>query len=950
MKRLIGFVIISALAALVCCSYWFGWLSNVKFIETCYTGLSSFGKTISDKISFIGKLNLKPQFISIMFILCCLVVFFILYFLIFGLIAHSQKKKKKAKAKKKEMEEEKKVEELKPNEIPLMANGQPIQIPANAANGQVYQRTYQTTNTVNNDVLTEAELEEEFHWKKFVGGRRVVRAIVSIVLAVIGLLLIAIRVVWQLKTPTGEAGIAILEPLFKADWFKSVMGFFDNISNNVLRQFMPDPSDPTKNFFIGDVINGQTLYLQDLFEILIMLFVTFLVIMAYLLITALLCYCLRKPNAKKRANKAKEKYLEDVKNGTAPSLRRKNVGYGNTYITYFGQMAQDQQVVHSYAEPIGEAETMLQETNSEYISPTKAELLIGGSNFVGGDITKIATLDILDESSVQSDEGISYLESLGDGVKEVDEETKPYEEYEELDEEVKEETEEVVEEPVTIEEVVEEEKPFDLLSVDIERIFKRKEVTEDVDTENIHELIDFDEDGFAYRLEVNGEMMIAEGMNEDSPSTIDLSLAGEDYGLLDHIDELTLIEEPDFELINKVSLLQPEFVVASAAEQIHYPNISEEEFHEDEFLKETSRVYEQYETEVIDKYVPRNKPDELVATEEQEKWLERVDPTPLVAVDANDWPREDTMIDDVGALRIYLDEGEKSVEFDRTRKPNYLAPEIYELDDEEEVVEEQPVVEEKEEPSKALKPLHEIKERKKITPIFVQKKEEVEEKEEIKPLAGPLHEITERSQKKDIKPVEINSNIRFNLRRFQTSVYHGNLTSQQAFELGVTKVAPVVNPVVKGAANDNAVPEWMKRIKEREARKQGVDSVKIKTAEDIGSVWDVNTKEDVVKTVNDFSLRRKRKVDVVEEQQQPVEEENKIVVLKPKAPIKPVEVKPKEEEKVEEKVEEVKPIAKPLAPIHKINRPTNIKPTGIKPIKPIKPVAPINSNKKDQDK
>ena len=74
------------------------------------------------------------------------------------------------------------------------------------------------------------------------------------------------------------------------------------------------------------------------------------------------------------------------------------------------------------------------------------------------------------------------------------------------------------------------------------------------------------------------------------------------------------------------------------------------------------------------------------------------------------------------------------------------------------------------------------------------------------------------------------------------------------------------------------------------------------------------------------------------------------MVLKPKAPIKPVEVKPKEEEKVEEKVEEVKPIAKPLAPIHKINRPTNIKPTGIKPIKPIKPVAPINSNKKDQDK
>ena len=83
-------------------------------------------------------------------------------------------------------------------------------------------------------------------------------------------------------------------------------------------------------------------------------------------------------------------------------------------------------------------------------------------------------------------------------------------------------------------------------------------------TSGVGSTLYFDEDGFAYRLEVNGEMMIAEGMNEDSPSTIDLSLAGEDYGLLDHIDELTLIEEPDFELINKVSLLQPEFVVASS--------------------------------------------------------------------------------------------------------------------------------------------------------------------------------------------------------------------------------------------------------------------------------------------------------------------------------------------------------------------------------------------------
>lgn len=937
MKRLIGFIVILALLAVACCSYYFNWFGDVGFFKMIYTNLTDFGGYLAKNISFLNKLDHK--LITLIFISLCAVVFFALYFLIFGLIAHAKKKKLKEKKEKEKLEANKNEEKNNSNS-PLMNNisGLPPQL----NNPGIYQKTYQTYQSSGavSEQLSEEELDEEFHWSKFVGGKKVVRTIVSIILGIAGLIFLFLRFVWQLKLPNGNSGIGFLDPLFQAQWFKSMMGWLDSISNDFLRQFMPSPTDPAKNFVVGNVLNGQHFYLQDLFEVLIIIFAIFIIIMIYLLITYWLCYLCRKPNAKKRAAKAKEKYLEDLANGTAPSIRRKNEGGGNTYITYFGQVSQYGQPLPSQAEQVGNVESAINDTEQEFISPTKAELLIGGSNFIGGDVTKIAALDPLDESGAQTDDAITYIESLAEGVHEVEEE-KPYEEYEEYESVSEEQQEEE-----TIEEVEEQEEKeeFKLDGIFIDRIFASSSSEEDVDTEMINELIDFDEDGFAYRLEVNGEMNINESSEDDLPGSNELTLAGDDSALLDHIDELTLIEEPDFELINKVSLMQPEFIVANGAGQLYYPNLDDEV--SEEVNHQDGSVFGEFEQEVIDRYVERNKPDDLVASEEQEELLRRIDPTPLVPVESSEWPREDTMIDDVGALRIYLDEGEKSVEFDRTRKPNYLAPEIYELEDEEAVEE---IEEVKEDDSKKIKPLHDIRERKKISPIFVAKKEEVVEEKEIKPLAGPLHEITERSQKKDIKPVEINSNLRFNLKRFTTSTYHGNLTSQQAFELGVTKVSPVVNPVAKGAASDSSVPDWMKKIKEREAKKQGVDSVKIKQAEDIGSVWDINTKEEVVKTVNDFSLRRKKKVEV--EEAPVVETENTIVVLKPKAPIKPVEIKRDEDKAKEEEQVEVKPVATPLKPIHKINRPTpGVKPTGIKPVaikKPAKPLAPVS--KKDEE-
>jgi len=926
MKRLIGFIVILVLVALFSCCYFFNWFGNVGFFSGLYKNLTNFGGALKNKLSFLS--SLEPKLVTVLFILCCFVVFAILYFVIFGLIAHAQKKKRAAKAKKDDETKEK--EEVK-KEV-----NQPAGMPANMnafnpqafQNGYVVSSSYSSTTHVQQEQLSEEEIEEEFHWTKFVGGKKIVRKIVTGILIVLGLIFLFLRFVWQLRKPDGSAGIGFLDPLFKTGFFKSMMGGLDDISNNVFRSYMPDPKDPGKNFVLGDVINGQSLYVQDVFEFLVIIFAVFLIVLIYLLITHWLCYLCRKPNAVKRANKAKAMYLEDVKNGTAPAIKRKNQGYGNTYITYFGQVVSGDNPVPYAPSQMGESETEIQTKEKEYVSPTKAELLVGGASFVGGDVSKIAELDTLDENAVQNEDSITYLESLGEGVKEVDEE-KPYEEYEDLTS--SEEDTVVVEEDVSSEPVEEE---LNLEDVDISTIRLSEGNEDELEDKEAREVIDFDEDGFAYRFEKDGEITVNENEGEELPSPVDLSLANDDSLLIANANELTLIEEPDFELISKVSILQPEFVVASSSGQVYYPNLEEERTPK-EYEENKDSVYGEGEDIVIDRFVPRRKPDELVATEEQKELLKKIDPSPLVPVESEAWPREDTMIEDVGALRIYLDEGEKSVEFDRERKPNYLAPEIYELDEEE-------TKQEPKEQPKGLRPLHDIHERKKIVPIAVVKEEEVvEEKEEIQ-ISKPLHEITERSQRKDIKPVEINKNLRFNLKRFQTSTYRGNLTSEEAFRLGVTKVSPVVNPIVKGAANENEVPDWMKRIKEREARKQGVDSVKIKQAEDIGSVWDINTKEEVVKTVNDFSLRRKKKVEEEKvEEEKPVENER--VVFKPKAPIKPIEVK-HEKEEPETKVE--KPVVKPLQPIHKINRSEGNKP---KPIKPIRPITPISKKEENKD-
>ena len=49
------------------------------------------------------------------------------------------------------------------------------------------------------------------------------------------------------------------------------------------------------------------------------------------------------------------------------------------------------------------------------------------------------------------------------------------------------------------------------------------------------------------------------------------------------------------------------------------------------------------------------------------------------------------------------------------------------------------------------------------------------------------------------------------------------------------------------------------KVKERNAKQNGITNSKFKQAEELKSIWDVNTKKDVLSKVNDVSLKRHRK-------------------------------------------------------------------------------------------
>lgn len=957
MKRSIVAILISALAILVGCFYYFNVLNNVAFLSNIYGNFTSFANAIKSKIGFLSKLDSKLIFV--LFLALCLLVFLLVFLLITGLVAHHQKKKRKTlEEKEKAIEAEKQISpnqnvpfgQLPPPGVPLPVGG--------AYMAQGSQVGYQQGPTQ----LSEAELNSEFDWKYYTGGKPIVRTIVSIILGVLFVLLILLRFFWILRVSDTNLGIGFLNPIIRVTFINNFMKSLDSISDNLLHGLGPNPNNPADNFVVGDVLNGNTIYIQDTIDLLLLLVVGFLVIVIYLLIATFCCWLCRKPNAKKRAARAKAQYLEDLKNGKVAPLS-KNIGAGNTYIYYYGTGGMvpagpvtQPPLIYEPPTSFNAPETPLEEVVPLEDNNTKSEKLRGGSNFSGGDIKMIADLDPLEENVSANEDNLivsSYIDDIGEGVKEVvPVEGEPLIQREDLLEEKREPLESHEYEDVDLStiaviastpQVILTEK-IEVEDADVNSIADLRPNEEEEDLGDPVSLIAFDEDGFAIYYDPSiesGDITVVGEEEEEIPDVLKLNSALDDSELIAKKNRLTLIIEPDFELLDKTKIINPEFAVALLVApelMVHYLDITElaksGEVRDYHSVEDCLYEFEPLPDIIVD--VPKNKPEEFIPNEYEEALLAKIAPEPLDVVDPAVWPREDTEIEDVGGLHIFLDSDDKSIEFDRTRRTNYLAPEIYELDEDEEGVVE-PLVEEKPKPiPSGLKPLHEIKAREtpKIVPLAVKPKEEVEETEKVlSPIAGPLHEITEKSQKKDIKPVAISKDLKFNLKRFQVNTYRGNLSAQEAFEKGLTKVAPVVNPVVKGAARDSDVPDWMKSVKKRQASLEGSDNVNIKHADEIQSVWTVNTKSDVVEKINDFSLRRRRSKKVEEEIVEV--KKNDIVVNKPVAPIKlvkPAVPVPADEQKEEKKVEPI--IAKPLAPIHKPvgNRP---KPTAIKPIKPI---------------
>ncbi len=195
-----------------------------------------------------------------------------------------------------------------------------------------------------------------------------------------------------------------------------------------------------------------------------------------------------------------------------------------------------------------------------------------------------------------------------------------------------------------------------------------------------------------------------------------------------------------------------------------------------------------------------------------------------------------------------------------------------------------------------------------------------EEKKVVAPISGPLHS-TEKSKHGKIEKVEAR-HVAFTLKNYQVKTYEGDLTAEEAFAKGVTKVQPVVNPVF---ANQGKESDWKKKRRMESIRQNGYGEVtqveKLNGKPATASASSNNLK----KPISIRDLMKNKKAQEQTKEQAPATEEKKI-----SKPITPVNFKPvaKEEPK---KAEEIK---------------QNDNPFSDKPSAPFKPIAPIPHKEK----
>lgn len=202
----------------------------------------------------------------------------------------------------------------------------------------------------------------------------------------------------------------------------------------------------------------------------------------------------------------------------------------------------------------------------------------------------------------------------------------------------------------------------------------------------------------------------------------------------------------------------------------------------------------------------------------------------------------------------------------------------------------------------------------------------VEEKPSVPiiPIVAPLHS-TEKSRHEKIEVVKAKK-VPFSLKHYKIKTYSGNLTPQEAFEKGITKVQPVAVPIFN---NQSQTSDWKQKRRQEDIRKNGYVNVSQVENLDGNSNIAAPSKSSIVAPTSIREMVKAQKNSVKEEESK----KDEFKLSKPAAPISltPVSPTPAKQDAEEKEASRpnnmVKPVAiKPLAPLSKPAKRPDIKP------------------------
>ena len=143
--------------------------------------------------------------------------------------------------------------------------------------------------------LTENQLDMEFDWHNYVHHKPVVRIVLAVVLFFVGAFLVLLRVISYGRFAMFKTLASFVEPVNKFIDRYVLNGLFGAYKNIEI-------------FSIGSHAFTAAQLLDGFFTVLMVYILAFLV----LLFATFIAWCFRKPGAVKRANKAREKYLNSI--------------------------------------------------------------------------------------------------------------------------------------------------------------------------------------------------------------------------------------------------------------------------------------------------------------------------------------------------------------------------------------------------------------------------------------------------------------------------------------------------------------------------------------------------------------------------------------------------------------------------------------------------------------